>query len=58
MAIPEQTFLQSYLSIRNYDHWILLGYVAFAILAITAIYFASGGPGITEADLASAMALP
>jgi len=58
MAIPEQTFLQSHLSIRNYDHWILLGYVAFAILAITAIYFASGGPGITEADLASAMALP
>ena len=58
MAIAEHTVLQSHLAIRSYDRWILLGYVAFAILAIAAIYFASGRPGITEADLVSAMALP
>jgi hypothetical protein len=58
MTITEQTVLKSHLPIRNYDNWILLGYVAFAILAIIAIYFASGGPGVTEADLVSAMALP
>ena len=58
MAIAEHTAFQSHLAIRSYDRWILLGYVAFAILAISAIYFASGGPGVTEADLASAIALP
>ena len=52
------TIFRSHLAVRSYDRWILLGYVAFAILAITAIYFASGGPGVTEADLASALALP
>ena len=51
------TIFRSHLAVRSYDRWILLGYVAFAILAITAIYFASG-PGVTEADLASAIALP
>ena len=58
MAIAEHTIHQSHLAIRSYDRRILLGYVAFAILAIAAIYFASGGPGVTEADLVSAIALP
>ena len=58
MAIAEHTAFQSHLAIRSYDRWIVLGYVAFAILAISAIYFASGGPGVTEADLVSAIALP
>jgi len=58
MAIAGHAVLQSHLAIRSYDRWILLGYVAFATLAITALYFASGGPGVTEADLLSAMALP
>ena len=40
------------------DRWILLGYVALAILAIAAIYFASTQPGFTEADPVSAIALP
>jgi len=57
MAIAGTTF-RSHLAVRSYDRWILLGYVAFAILAIIAIYFASGGPGVTEADLVSAIALP
>ena len=57
MAIAGTTF-RSHLAVRSYDRWILLGYVAFAILAIIAIYFASGGPGVTDADLVSAIALP
>ena len=58
MAIAEHTASRSHLAVRSYDHWILLGYVAFAILAIAAIYFASVQPGFTEADLVSAIALP
>ena len=57
MAIAH-TVLQSHLAIRSYDRWILLGYVAFAILAIVAIYFASTQPGFTEADLVRTIALP
>ena len=57
MAIAGAIF-RSHLAVRSYDRWILLGYVAFTILAIIAIYFASGRPGVTEADLLSAMALP
>ena len=58
MAIAEHTAFQSHLPIRSYDRWILLGYVAFAILAIVAIYFASTQPGFTEADLVRTVALP
>jgi hypothetical protein len=58
MAIAGHTAFQSHLAIRSYDRRILLGYVAFAILAIAAIYFASGGPGVHEADLVSSMPLP
>ena len=58
MTISEHTTFQSHSAVRSNDRWILLGYLAFAILAIIAIYFASGGPGVTEADLASAIALP
>jgi hypothetical protein len=57
MAIAD-TIFRSHLAVRSYDRWILLGYVAFTILAIIAIYFASGRPGVTEADLVNAMALP
>ena len=58
MAIAGHTAFQSHLAIRSYDRWILLGYVAFAILAIVAIYFASTQPGFTEADLLRTVALP
>ena len=57
MAIAD-TIFRSHLAVRSYDRWILLGYVAFTILAIIAIYFASGRPGVAEADLVSAIALP
>jgi hypothetical protein len=50
--------IQSYLVIRNYDRLITLGYVAFAIVAVAVLYFASSGPGVTEAELATATVLP
>jgi hypothetical protein len=37
---------------------IMLGYVAFAIVAIALLDFASSGPGVTEAELAVATVLP
>lgn len=48
----------SHFAARGYDGWIMLGYAAFAIIALAAIYFASGGPGVTEADLAIATVMP
>lgn len=43
---------------RSSDGWIVTGYVAFALIACLAIYLASGGPGMTEADLAAMAAMP
>jgi hypothetical protein len=42
--------------VRSYDGSIILGYAAFAVIALVAIYFASGGPGFSASDL-SAMAM-
>jgi hypothetical protein len=36
----------------------MLGYAAFAIIALAAIYFASGGPGVTESQLAIVTVFP
>jgi hypothetical protein len=47
-----------YSAVHSFDRWIVVGYTAFALLALAAIYFASGGPSVTQADLAIAMALP
>ena len=58
MAIAEHTPFRSHLAVRSNDRWFLLGYLAFAILAIAAIYFASTQPGFTEADLVGTIALP
>ena len=58
MAIAEQAASRSHLASHSYDRWILVGYLAFAILAIAAIYFASGQPGFTKADPLGAIALP
>ena len=58
MASTKHTAFRSHLAVRSNDRWILLGYVALAILAIAAIYFASTQPGFTEADPVSAIALP
>jgi uncharacterized membrane protein len=45
-------------SVGGYDRRILLGYAAFAMVALAAIYFASGGPGFSETELAMAAVLP
>ena len=58
MEIADHTTSRSHLAVRGYDGWILLGYIAFAIVAIAAFYFASGGPGVGDSDLAIATALP
>ena len=50
--------IQSYLTVRNSDRLITLGYLAFAIVGVAVLYFASGGPGVTEAELAIATVLP
>jgi hypothetical protein len=36
----------------------MLGYVAFSIITIAALYLASSGPGVTGAELAIATVLP
>ncbi len=43
---------------RSHDGWIVIGYVALALIALAAIYWASGGPGTSVADLVTAAALP
>jgi len=45
-------------SVGGHDSWIVLGYAAFAIVALAAVYFASGGPGFSETELAMAAVLP
>jgi hypothetical protein len=58
MEITDHTAIRLHLAVRNYDGLIMLGYVAFAIVAIAVLYFASSGPGVTEAELAIASVLP
>ena len=58
MEITEHTTIRSPLAVRNYDGLIVLGYIAFAIVAIVVLYIASSGPGVTEAEFAIATVLP
>jgi hypothetical protein len=58
MEITDPTAIRSHLAIRNYDRLIMLGYGAITIVAIAALYIASSGPGVTEAELAAATVLP
>jgi hypothetical protein len=58
MEITDRTAIRSHLAIRNYNGLIMLGYVAFAIIAITVLYIASSGPGVTESELAVATVFP
>lgn len=50
--------IRSHLAVGRCDRWIVLGYVAFAIAALAAVYFASGGPGVTDSQLAIATVFP
>ncbi len=56
MEIAQRTHLVRPQASRN--GWIILGYVALAVIALVAIYFASAGPGITDGDLAVMTAMP
>jgi hypothetical protein len=58
MEITDPTAIRSHLAIRNYDRLIMLGYVAITIVAIAVLCIGSSGPGVTEAELAAATALP
>ncbi len=40
--------ITSHFVVGGYADWIMLGYSALAIVALAAVYFASGGPGTTE----------
>jgi len=45
---------RSDLTVRNYDSLVLLGYAAFAVLVLAAIYLGPAGPGSTGSDLVTA----
>ncbi|WP_187437151.1 hypothetical protein [Bradyrhizobium rifense] len=44
--------------VRNHDGAIILGYIAFAIVMLATIYFASGGSSFTDADLSVMAIMP
>jgi hypothetical protein len=56
MEFADHAAIRSHLP--NYKSFIILGYAAFAVIAIAALYFASNGPGFTEAELAISTVLP
>lgn len=56
-AIPHST-IRSPLTIGKHGGLITVGYVVLALIAIAAIYLAAGQPGVTQAELAIATALP
>lgn len=52
-AIPPFAFV-----IRHYDIKVMVGVAILSRIFLIAIYFASVGPGLSEADLSTAIALP
>ncbi len=42
----------------GHDGWFIAGYGVLAVIALTALYFASGGPGNGDAALAAMVAMP
>ena len=58
MGLTDHSAIRSHLAVRNYDGLIMLGYVAFAIVAIAVLYLASSGTGVAEAEFAIATVLP
>ncbi|WP_163155082.1 hypothetical protein [Bradyrhizobium uaiense] len=45
-------------SVRGYDGLIIFGYITVSVLMLATIYFASGGPSFTNADLATMTMMP
>jgi hypothetical protein len=59
MALAQQVRLTATKSDeRSHDTAILLGYSIFVIVALIAIYLASGGPGTEVADFANMTVFP
>ena len=58
MTIADIVLVRSRSRVRDYDAWIIFGYAVLSIVAIAAIFLAAGGPGNSEADIASAVVLP
>ncbi|WGD54607.1 hypothetical protein QA641_12220 [Bradyrhizobium sp. CB1650] len=46
------------LVIRRYDIKVLLSVAILSRIFLVALYFAAGGPGLSEAELTAAIALP
>jgi hypothetical protein len=44
--------------VRSHDGLIILSYAAFAVIALVAIYFASGGPSFAGPDLSVMAMMP
>jgi hypothetical protein len=58
MEIVGHAVSRSQPAVSGYDRRIVLAYTALAIVALAAVYFASGGPGLTKSELAIATILP
>jgi len=59
MELAQQVRLASTKSdVRSRDLSILVGYAAFALIVLVAIYLAGGEPGTSAADLANMAVFP
>jgi hypothetical protein len=59
MAIVQQAgFETAPRDLKSYDYAILIGYAAFAIVLLIAIYFASMSSGTAPSDFASLTVFP
>lgn len=55
---PNAHRISSDATVRDYDAWILFGYLGFAFVALIAIYLAAGSSGYAASDIATMAALP
>jgi len=55
MEFVQQATNRSHLAVSGCDCRVGLGYAAFAIVALAAVYFASGGSGVTETELTTVL---
>ena len=59
MELAQQVRIASNKSdVRSHDHSIIIGYAAFALVLMVAIYLAGGEPGTSAADLANMTVFP
>jgi hypothetical protein len=58
MTISKRSPIPFLAFLRSYDPWVMLGIIVLSRILIVAIYLASAGPGLSEAEIATAIALP